>query len=202
MDILLGVVLGALLSYLGLDFFKRKSSKEITEKQSVILLEKITNVCKLISVEGEFSEIYHYENVKERFLSLISSKKKAILLVNAKAQVGYDLSKITLKSNPSSKTIVIEAFPTAQILSVDADLKYYDKSEGLFNKFQADDLTSLQKEAKDFIIAKIPESGLLDIANNELLEVIGIIKNIVETIGWKLDYTALEINSDSKKLLK
>lgn len=202
MDVLLGIVLGALLSYLGLDFFKRKSSKAITEKQSVILLEKIKNVCKLVSVEGEFSEIYHYENVKERFLSLISSKKKAILLVNAKTQIGYDLSKIKITSNAITKTIIITDFPQAEILTIETDIKYYDKSDGFFNKFEADDLTTLHKEAKDFIVAKIPESGLTDTANKELLEVIGIITNIVETIGWKLDCEALEVDEKSKKFLR
>lgn len=201
MDVLLGVFLGALLSYLGLDFFKRKSSKAITEKQSVILLEKIKNVCKLVSVEGEFSEIYHYENVKERFLSLISSKKKAILLVNAKAQIGYDLSKIKISSDAVTKTIVISHFPQAEILTIDTDLKYYDKTDGFFNKFEADDLTALHKEAKDFIVVKIPESGLIETANKELLEVIGIITNIVETIGWKLDFSALEVDEKSTNFL-
>lgn len=202
MDVILGAILGAILSYLGIDFFKRKTKKEVTEKQSVVLIEKIKNVCKLVSVEGEFSEIYHYENVKERFLSLISSKKKAILLVNAKAQVGYDLSKIKITSNAEKKTIIIQDFPEAELLSVETNLKYYDKSDGIFNKFDAEDLTTLNSEAKQFIVAKIPESGLIETANKELLEVVGIIKNIVETIGWKLDYSALVIEETSQKLLK
>lgn len=201
MDLIFGFILGGLLSYLGIDFFKKKSGKEITEKQSVVLLEKIKNVCKLISVEGEFSEIYHYENVKERFMSLISSKKKAILLVNAKAQIGYDLSKIKMEANLGSKTIFLQNFPKAEVLTIETDLKYYDKSEGFFNKFQADDLTELNKEAKQFVIDKIPESGLVETANKELLEAIGIIENIVETIGWKLDFSALEIENTQNGLL-
>jgi len=123
MDVIFGIIIGAFLSYFGIEFFKRKSKISITEKQSVILLEKIKNVCKLVTVEGEFSEVYHYENVKERFMSLITSKKKAILLVNAKAQIGYDLSKIKLTANPNSKTIFITDFPQAEILTIETDLK-------------------------------------------------------------------------------
>ena len=198
MDVIFGIIIGGFLSYFGIEFFKRKSRVSVTEKQSVILLEKIKNVCKLVSVEGEFSEVYHYENVKERFMSLISSKKKAILLVNAKAQIGYDLSKIKLTANPNSKTIFITDFPQAEILAIETDLKYYDKTDGFFNKFEAEDLTVLNKEAKQFIIDKIPESGLIETANKELLEAIGIITNIVETIDWKIDHKALDTTSSQK----
>jgi len=202
MDVFFGIIFGAFLSYFWITFFKIKSGKEITEKQSVILLEKIKNVCKLVTVEGEFSEVYHYEDVKERFLSLISSKKKAILLVSAKAQIGYDLSKIKLVSNSKTKTIYINNFPQAEVLTIETDLKYYDKTDGLFNKFDAEDLTTLNKEAKQFIIDKIPDSGLIDTANKELIEAIGVITNIVETIGWKLDYEALKIEEHSQLALK
>jgi len=124
MDVIFGIVIGAFLSYFGIEFFKRKTRISITEKQSVVLLEKIKNVCKLVSVEGEFSEVYHYENIRERFMSLITSKKKAILLVNAKVQIGYDLSKIKLTANPISKTISITDFPQAETLTIETDLKY------------------------------------------------------------------------------
>lgn len=199
MDVIFGIIIGAFLSYFGLDFFKRRSRKVVVQKQSVVLLEKIKNVCKLISVEGEFSEIYHYENAKERFMSLITSKKKAILLVNARAQIGYDLSKIKLAADPSSKTIYITDFPKAEILIVETDIKYYDKTDGFFNKFEAEDLTALQKEAKQFIIDKIPESGLIETANKELLEALEIITNIVGTIDWKINHSALSIEETPPK---
>jgi len=183
-------------------FFKKRTRKSITERQSVVLLEKIKNVCKLVTVEGDFSEVYHYENTKERFLNLITSKKKAILLINAKAQIGYNLSKLKLQANSDSKTIFITDFPQAEILTIETDLKYYDKTEGLFNKFEAEDLTTLNKEAKQFIIDKIPESGLIETANKELLEAIDIITNIVETIGWKVDHSTLNINTQKQLELK
>ena len=202
MDVIFGIIFGSFLSYFVMEFFRKKSRKSITERQSVVLLEKIKNVCKLVTVEGQFSEVYHYENTKERFMSLITSKKKAILLVNAKAQIGFNLSKIKLQANSDSKTIFITDFPQAEILTIETDLKYYDKTEGLFNKFEADDLTSLNKEAKQFIIDKIPESGLVETANKELLEALGIITNIVETIGWKIDHSTLNIEEHNKLALK
>ena len=38
-------------------------------------------------------------------------------------------------------------------------------------------------------------------ANKEALEAILLMQNLVETIGWKLDYSTLEIPDASQKLL-
>jgi hypothetical protein len=77
MDVILGIIFGGVFSYLLMAYLKKQNKKSVTERQSIVLIEKIKNVCKLITVEGEFSEIYHYENTKERFMKLISSKKKS-----------------------------------------------------------------------------------------------------------------------------
>lgn len=191
MEILLGIVIGAMLSYWGMSFFNKKKSVLQVERQSVILIEKIKSVCKLISVEGDFAEIYHYEDTKNHFLKLIASKKKAILLINAKAHVGFDLSQIKLEANNETREIVLTHFPKPKVLSVETSIKYYDKKDGLFNKFDASDLTDLNKEAKDFIIQKIPQSGLLNTANKEALDTILMIEQLVETSGWKLNYAQL-----------
>lgn len=41
----------------------------------------------------------------------------------------------------------------------------------------------------------------MDTAKREALEAVLIIEKIVETIGWKLDYTALKISEKQKDLL-
>lgn len=166
-----------------------------------MLLEKIKTVCKFITVEGDFAEIYHYEDVKERFLKMITSKKKALVVINAKAHVGYDLSKIELKADNNKKDI-LEHFPQPEVLSIETNLNYYDKTDGYFNKFEASDLTGLHQEAKQHIQEKIPESGLIQIAQKEALETISLIETIVETIGWKLDYSALKIEDKPPMKLK
>ncbi len=205
MDELLEVILGLILGVIGMfwlfSLLRKKQSKNIIEKQSIILLEKIRTVCKLISVEGDFAEIYHYENVKERFLKLVSSKKKALIIINAKAHIGYDLKKLEMKADNSKKKIILTHFPQPEVLTIEQDIKYYDMKDGLFNKFASDDLTELNKEAKQHILEKIPESGLIETAKKEALEAILIIESIVETIGWKLDYSALEIENKKDKLL-
>ncbi|AMC10797.1 hypothetical protein Lupro_05880 [Lutibacter profundi] len=193
MELLLGIVLGALLSYWGISFFNKKNSLQKIETQSIILIEKIKSVCKLITVEGDFAEIYHYENTKNHFLNIITSKKKAILLINAKVHIGFDLSQIKLEANNKDLEIILTHFPKPKVLTVETDVRYYDKKDGIFNKFNAEDLTELNKESKAFIIDKIPESGLLNTANKEALDTILMIEKLLETSGWKLNYAQLVI---------
>jgi len=202
-DTVLGLILGAIATYWIYTFFKRKRSKEVTLHQSTVLLEKIRSVSKLVSVEGEFAEIYKYENTKERFLSLVSSKKKALIVINAKAQIGYDLKKVQIDSDVNHKRIILTNFPQPEILSIEPELEFYDIKNGMFNSFSPDDLTTLNNEAKNHIRDKIPESGLMETAQKEALQAVLLIESIVATIGWKLDYSALKIeNKEKNKLLE
>ncbi|MGB5665459.1 MAG: DUF4230 domain-containing protein [Maribacter sp.] len=200
-EIFLGLILGAISMYWLFTLFSKKKSKELTEHQSTVLLEKIRSVCKLISVEGDFAEIYKYENTKERFMSLVSSKKKALIVINAKAQIGYDLKKIFMHADNEKKKIILTNFPEPEVISIEPELEFYDIQNGLFNSFTPNDLTSLNKEAKKHILEKIPESGLMDTAKREAVEAVLLIEKIVETIGWKLDYSALKISEKQKDLL-
>jgi hypothetical protein len=198
MEGLLGLFLGAIITYWILRYLKFQNTKSLTQSQSTILLEKMRKVWKLITVEGEFAEIYHYENTKERFLNMISSKKKAVILINAKAHIGFDLSKIKMEAINERKVIKLTEFPKPEVLSLETDLKYYDKKEGLFNKFDSSDLTELNVKSKKFLMDKIPDSGLFETAQTEALEAVLMIQNIVETIGWTLDYQDLLLSKSGK----
>ena len=197
---LLGLLLGAILMYWCYGFFTKKKRKELTEHQSVVILDRIRSVCKLVSVEGDFAEIYRYENIKDGFMSILSSKKKALVVINAKAQIGYDLKKLKMTADTNRKKIVLSEFPEPEILSIEPDIQFYDVKNGLFNSFSPEDLTDLNQNAKAHIRDKIPESGLIDTAKKEALQ--AVLLKIVETIGWKLDYSALEIEESEQSILK
>ncbi len=197
------IIVISILITLGLvTVYKQWQTKQRTNAQSTLLLDKIKRVCKFITVEGDFAEIYHYEDVKEKFLKLISSKKKALVVINAKAHVGFDLSKIQMKSNVKTKTVTLTHFPQPEVLSIESNIDYYDKQDGMFNKFEASDLTELHVNAKQHILDKIPESGLYNVAKIEALEAIQLIENLVQTIGWRIDYKALQIGDDQKLIAK
>lgn len=202
MEIFISLIIGGLVVLAISTYVKHLKNKKRVSSQSVILLDKIKKVCKFITVEGDFAEIYHYEDVKERFLKLVSSRKKALVVINAKAYVGFDFNKVTLEANQDTKTVIIKSFPQPEILSIETNLNYYDKKDGYFNKFEAADLTALNEEAKQHILEKVPESGLFNVAKQEALESLQLVENIVQTIGWTLDYQNLVLDTDDIKKIR
>jgi len=165
----------------------------------VVLLEKIRNVSKLITVESDFSEIMHYSDVKNSFLNLITSHKKAIVLANSKVMVGFDMKQIRIEPHAKKKLLTITHFPAPEVLSIQTDVEYYDVKNGLFNKFEAKDLTELNKKVKENIENKIPKSGVLLTANEKALETVKMIEQIVDTFGWKLSYNELNLHNNPQK---
>ena len=202
MDIVLAVLIGGVISYFLYDFVNKRQSQKRTIRQSHLLLDKIKNVCKLTTVEGDFSEIYHYEDRSAHFLRMISSKKRALIVIKAKASVGYNLKKLRLEADKEQKKVKIIDFPQPEILSVETDFTYYDKKDGMFNKFGAADLTRLNQEAKQHIVSKVPESGLIEAAKKEALDAILVIEKIVQTIGWQLDYSGITLPEEDITYLK
>ena len=135
-------------------------------------------------------------------MNLFSSKKKALIVINAKAHIGYDFKKLKVSADPDKKTIILGNFPPPEILSIEPELEFYDIRNDLFNAFTPEDMTSLNKEARSHIREKIPNSGLMDTARHEVLEAVLFMEKIVETLGWKLDYEALKLDGPVEKLLQ
>ncbi|SFT12968.1 Protein of unknown function [Zhouia amylolytica] len=200
-QIFLGLFVGAVCMYWLFSTYRLKRSKEVTNTQSVVLLEKIRKVCKLVVVEGEFAEIYDHQQDKGYFFGMISSTKRALLIVKAKVHIGFNLQKLKMEADNKRKRIILHAFPEPEVLSFEPNYKFYDIKDGVLNKFKPDEISQLNEKAREFVMDKIPESGLMDTARKEALETILIIQNIVETIGWKLDYSALEITTNEKLLM-
>lgn len=192
-----GLIVGVIFAYFVFSRYASLRKKEKVTAQSVVLMENIKSVSKLITVEADFAEIYHYETDKHKLLNILIGKKKALLLIDAKAHVGFDLTKIKLESNVNSKVIKITNFPQPELLSIETDFKYYDKKEGWLNPITSSDLTDINKEAKQHIIDKIPGSGILEEASEKALDTVKLMEKLAETINWKLDYSSLVLNNTS-----
>ena len=193
--ILLGVILGLAVGILITAMYYKKRSTNNPTIQSVVLLEKIRNVCKLITVEGEFSEVFAHRDEKSLFFKLLNLEKKALLIVKAKVLIGFDLSKIHIETDNEKKQVRLTDFPDPEIMSMDTDLEYYDVKKGMINKFSESDLTNMNKKSKEFIREKIERSYLFDIARNQAADTITVIRQLIDSVGWELKTSDSEIQS-------
>lgn len=196
----IGLAAGAILAYFLYSRFAVGRKRDRRKTQSVVLMEKIRTVCKFITVEGNFSEIYHYENVKDKWINAFLGTKKALILIEARASVGFDLTKVKMDADVKSRTIIMHNFPEPELLTIETDFKYYDKKEGWANPFTAEDLTEINVEAKRHIVDKVPTSGVMEEASQQAVETLQLLDKLVETINWKLDYTALYTDEPNKKI--
>jgi|JI7StandDraft_1071085.scaffolds.fasta_scaffold00998_6 hypothetical protein len=175
----LGVVLG------GYYLFKNQFFETQQAENTTIILDKIKTVTKLISVEGQFSELYSYkESYEYDFFNLFS--KKILLRVNAKVSVGYDFEKVNMSIDSLTKTVTLNELPVPEILSIDHNLDYYDISEGTFNSFTPQELTNINKKAKDFIASKAKTTQILQKAEDQKQDYIKMMEMALKSGGWKL----------------
>jgi len=184
--LILGLLIGLSAGIAATVYFYRSKSERHAKEQSVLLLEKIKQVCKLITVEGEFSEIFTHRDDKQIFFKLLHLEKKALIIVKAKVLIGFDLTKISIHIDTKQKTVRLSGFPYPEILSIDTDLEYYDFQKGIINKFTEVDLTSMNKKSKEFIREKVEKSHLFQIAKNQAADTISVIRQLIESVGWKL----------------
>ena len=158
--------------------------EEVVREESKVLLEKIQTVCKLVTVEGYFSEVYTHEDYWGYDFSPF--RKRALLRVKARVSVGYDLERIKIETHIEDKTVVISNLPQPEILSIDHDTDYYDITEGSFNSFSPKDYSTLNKKAKKYIETAAKDSDLIKSAERQGNELLELVQFMVENAGWSL----------------
>ena len=203
MNFILGFIVGAMVLSVYYLFAKKSFFKNKAKEQSVILLEKMRSVSKLITVEGNMNEIMHFQDEKSSLLNMVSSKKKAIIMANAKIFIGFDMKKMRFEANANKQQIKITSFPEPEVLSMETHLDFYDIQNGLFNKFDATELTELNKKVKQNFTDKIPESDLLYSAKTKALDTLQVMEQMVSTFGWELKYDKIPLSKTEviKRLL-
>ncbi len=169
-------------------YFQR--TQKVETENSTILLERIKQVAKLVTVEGYFSEIYDYKDYYGYDMSFFT--KKALLKVKAKVSAGYDLEKMKVTAFPEAKIIRITGIPPVTILSIEHDIEYYDVQEGFFNSFTTEDYNKLNARAKEFIREKALDSELMDQAAGQRNLVFETIRFMAEGMGWEVEIEGLE----------
>lgn len=163
--LLLGLVLGGIIAFLISN--KMSAAPVVITESSHTIAESMRKVFKVVSAEGHFNEIYNYEETTKIF-NFIPSKKKALVIVQAKVLVGYDFEKFQWEVDEVNRKVKLLNFPAPQIISTETDYKYYNIEEQFFNLFSKDDLAKIQQNGKRQVIEAAKKSHLPEVAAEQM----------------------------------
>jgi len=175
-------------------FMEKSTEKDEVLLNSALLEQQIKQVGKLIVTEGQFSQVLSYKNTKKNYFDIFTANKKALVIVNAKVTVAYDLRQIETEIDQEAKQVRIIKVPEPEI-NIYPDLQYYDVSQDYFNKFDAADYNKIKGSVNKLIQAKIDQSDLKENAKERLINELSKIYILTNTLGWSLQYQETTINS-------
>ncbi|WBX73939.1 DUF4230 domain-containing protein [Tenacibaculum pacificus] len=185
-------LLGFLVAKLWYEKQEDKKVEKHVHEEIQVVLNSIQNLSKLVVSEGSFSEMYHFSESKKYFYDYLSFEKKAILSVNAKVEVGYDLSKLEIEIDSIGKQIIIHKIPEESVV-ISPDIKYFDLQQSQFNTFSKSDLNNLNTKAIENIKSTITVSRLQVEAKTRLFEELSKIYQLSAIYNWKVvDNTKLK----------
>lgn len=161
----LGLLLGGIIAFLASK--NLKSEPPVITESSHTIAESMRKVFKVVSAEGHFNEIYNYEETT-KLLKFIPSKKKALVIIQAKVLIGYDFEKFKWEVDEQNRKIKLLHFPAPEIISTETDYKYYNIEEQFFNLFSKDDLARIQQNGKQQIIEAAKKSHLPEVAAEQM----------------------------------
>ncbi len=166
--------------------FNPFSFETTTESNSTVVLEKIKTVSKLVTVEGYFSEVWQAKKTKD--FGFFSSQSKAIVKVQGKVSVGYNLENMKIETFPDEKIIRISNVPAPEIISVDHELDYFSLEDGYFVSFTTKEMSNFDDVAKDTLVAAAKRTRLFETAVEKGNDVLKLIELIAKDAGWEVQY--------------
>ena len=168
---------------------RKRAGVQNVRHDSVLLLERIEKVFKVVMAEGYFSEIYNYQDQK-KILYVLNDPKKAMVIAKSKVLVGFDFAKVRFRApDNGEKKLIIESFPQPEVLSIDTDYKFYDIQAGFLNHFSGEDYTQILDEAKQAMNERALQSDLPKIANNQIQY---MMYQLASSMGWQLQLPEAE----------
>lgn len=191
---LLGVLSTAIVLVIAFFFFTKNEEKEELEYNTALIQQQIQQVGKLVVTEGYFSQVTSYKNTKRNYLNIFSSNKKALVVVNAKVTVSYDLRQIATSIDEASKTLTITSIPEAE-LNIYPDIEYYDVTQEYFNQFSAEDYNKVKGTVTKMIEEKVEASDIRENAKHQLISELQKIYILTNSMGWTLRYNDQTVES-------
>tara|TARA_Y100000815_G_scaffold7086_1_gene6683 strand:+ start:76317 stop:76967 length:651 start_codon:yes stop_codon:yes gene_type:complete len=174
----------------------RKDEKESLKTESALIEKELKNVGKLVVTEGSYAQVLSYSDSKDLLYGLFDARKKALIVVNAKAQIAYDLSKVQTVVDEATKTVTITYIPEPE-LSINPNIEYYDVTQDYLNQFQASDYNKIKKRVDAMLRAEIEKSQLQTNAQNRLISELQKIYILTNSMGWTLQYLENPISEET-----
>lgn len=174
-------LLGFFISKFWYHYQENKHKQEDTR----VFLNGIKKMNKLVVSEGSFSEVYSFSDSKKYLYDYVSFDKKAVISVNAKVEVGYDLSHLEIQIDSIAKEIIINKIPKEEVV-ITPDVRYFDLEQSQFNAFSKEELNKLNAKAIENIKTTITVSGLKKDAKNRLFEELSKIYQLSKVYNWKV----------------
>ncbi|WBX71542.1 DUF4230 domain-containing protein [Tenacibaculum retecalamus] len=174
-----------LLGFLIAKFWYEKKEEKHQKEEIKVVLNGIQNLSKLVVSEGVFSEMYSFSDTKKYLYDYLSFEKKAILSVNAKVEVGYDLSKLEIQIDSIGRRIIINKIPKEEVL-ISPDIQYFDLQQSQFNTFSKTEFNKLNAKAIEKIQSTITVSKLQKDAKVRLLEELSKIYQLSKIYNWSV----------------
>jgi hypothetical protein len=166
-------------------FWYHKDENHQTKEEIKVVLNAVSSMSKLVVSSGNFSEVYNFSDSKKYFYDYVSFDKLAIVTVNAKVEVGYDLSKLEIQIDSLAKKIYINKIPDEEI-TISPDVKYFDLQQSQFNTFSKEDLNKINKRSIDKIKETVALTTLKKDAKTRLLKEISKIYQLSAVYGWEV----------------
>jgi len=186
-----------LLTVVGVRYCEnRQSEREQLAQNSQLIQEQIKNVGKLVVTEGNFSQVWSYKDSKKFYLDVFSARKKALIVVNAKVTVSYDLSELETEIDQENKRVIIKSIPKEE-LNIYPDIQYYDVTQDYLNQFEASDYNTIKKKVTASIKKKVEASSIKSNAQNRLISELSKIYILTNSMGWTLEYNDMPVNSQN-----
>ena len=182
------------LGFLVAKFWHEKKERHHKKEEVSVFLEGIQKMSKLVVSQGSFSEVFSFSDSKKYFYDYLSFQKKAILSVNAKVEVGYDLSKLEIQIDSLDKSIIINKIPKEELV-ISPEIKYFDLQQSKFNSFSNKELNKLSDKAIEKIRTTVTVSELQKEAKNRLFEELSKIYQLSRLYGWKV------VNNTDRELI-
>ncbi|KJJ39923.1 DUF4230 domain-containing protein [Aequorivita vladivostokensis] len=196
-NILLGIVIAFVIVF-GLRYCEnKKENREILEANTALIQKELKNVGKLIVTEGGYAQVFTYNDSKDLMYGLFDARKKALIVINAKATIAYDLSEVKTDIDETTKTVTITNIPEPE-LSINPNIQYYDVTQDYLNQFTASDYNKIKSRVEKSLKKKIEASELRTNAENRLISELQKIYILTNSMGWTLKYNSTVVENEAE----